>query len=101
MLLKIVRNLVNFRTVKHTFFVRADSIASPPYTNWHIFEKVRYGKVPYGYGQTFVIKYVGFDYPYPINDPHKEGKIILLYSVLDRSTNQWSIFRSILEVKED
>jgi hypothetical protein len=47
------------------------------------------------------IKYVGFDYPCPINDPHKKGKIILLYSVLDRTTNQWSIFRSILEVKED
>jgi lipid II:glycine glycyltransferase (peptidoglycan interpeptide bridge formation enzyme) len=55
MLLKSVRNLVNIGTVKHTFFVRADSITSPPYTNWHIFEKVGYRKVPYGYGQTFVI----------------------------------------------
>jgi len=47
------------------------------------------------------IRYMGFDYPYPMSNPHEERKVVLFYSVLDRATNRWSILRSVLEAKGD
>ena len=43
-------------------------------------------------------KNLGFDSPCPMSHPHEEGKIVLFYSILDRSTNRWSILRNILRI---